>query len=1105
MTGRELLSALRAKGVRLRLDGTELVCDIPAGVLTNDLRAAIARHKADIIQLLDHGTPSSETLIPRISRAINPPMSFAQQRLWYLDQLEPNSAAYNLPAAFRITGTLDLVVLRRAIQALIDRHEALRATLTVSGDQPVQVIAVDQPIEIPIRRLESEGTDDREEAIARAVRSVAAESFDLAAGPLFRARVLIVDEAEHVLILVAHHAVFDGWSLDIFMKELGALYDAFAKGMPSPLPDLRVQYADYSAWERERMNAGALDGELAYWRELLGGRLPVLQMPSYRSRPPTQTFAGSMHRFEVTEQLVDSLASVAAQQGATLFMVLLAAYQTALHRYTGQTDIVVGVPIANRSGADLDGMIGMLTNTLSLRVDLSGNPDFREVLSRVKEVCLNAYANRQIPFERIVEELHPDRDPSRTPVFQTILGFWDGTAEEIRLGDARAVRMAADANVARTDLSLWLTKARSGFRCALEYNTDLFDPETIGDFAESYRSILEAVVGDAAIDVGRLPVLTAGRAHQVTEVWNDTVRDYDLSVGIHGLVQAQVDLTPNAVAVQCAGEEMTYAGLDARSNQLARYLRKLGVGPNVLVGLCVERSIDLLVALLGILKAGGAYLPLDPEYPRERIEFMLNDAQVPLLVTQSALIDRLPAHDGLVRLDADWPTISKEDEGRIGEGSNRERLAYVIYTSGSTGKPKGVKVPHGGVVNFLRSMRERPGLCGDDILMAVTTLSFDIAALELYLPLTVGGRVVIATRDVVSDGRALLSLLRSSNATAMQATPATWRLLIEAGWGGEGMKVLVGGEALPTGLAAELKGRARSVWNLYGPTETTVWSTVWPVEDLESGVLIGRPIANTQVYILNSLLEPVPVGVTGELYIGGEGVTQGYLNRAELTEERFVANPFRGGRLYRSGDLARHRPDGQIECLGRIDNQVKVRGYRIELGEIESVLMEREGVEQAAVGLHEGQEGDQRLVAYVVLDPFEDPTPTELRRHLRSRLPEYMIPHQYLELDELPLTPNGKIDRKALASRSPLGMDSALTVEPPQTRTEKLVAEIWKEVLGTTVVGTHDNFFDLGGHSLLALRVLGRIESETGRHVPPRLLVLQTLRQIAAEIDRPPA
>ncbi len=1101
---------LRKLGMQLKVDSDKLVCDAPKGVLTPELRAELASRKSEFIAFLR----SAETAAANDSQQIktaprdgHPPLSFAQERLWYLNELEPDTATYNLPSAIKLSGKLQIDTLRQALNEIIGRHEILRTRFAVEAERPVQVIEPVVELNLAAVDLSHLPATEKETELRAQLQTAAREPFDLSAGPLVRTVCFRLDESEHVLFFMAHHSVFDGSSTGLLLGELATIYDAFAAGEDSPLADVPVQYADYAIWQRAQLTDGELDRLRTYWRGQLCGDLPILQMPTDHARPPRQSYRGSTESIELPATLAGSLTELGRKDGATLFMVLLAAFNVLLHRYTSQEEFVIGTPINGRNRTEVESAIGFFVNTLALRTDLSGQPSFRELLERVKQTCLGAYSHQELPFERLVQELDIKRDLSRTPLFQTMFAYQDTTNRDIQSKDLTLTAMRVDTEMSRTDFSCWVTQTDTGLSVALEYCTDLFEHSTIVQLMRHYENLLREIVADQERPIGTLPMLSADERERLLLEWNATETPYPEQTRLHELFEAQSVRSPDAVAVICEDRELSYNELNQRANQVAHHLRKTGVETGTLVGICVDRSVEMLVGLLAILKAGGAFVPLDPDFPEERLSYMLADAEIPVLLTRKSLLDNLPSHQAnIVCVDGVQPVLASQSNENLQTTAAADDLAYVIYTSGSTGKPKGVQVPHNCVVNFLTSMRDKPGMTASDRLLAVTTLSFDIATLELFLPLTVGATVVIASRDIASDGARLLDTMQTAGITVMQATPATWQILIDAGWSASlPIKVLCGGEAMLPELAAELRMRSESVWNLYGPTETTIWSTYAQISDPDGPVLIGGPIANTQVYVLDGHMHPVPVGVSGELYIGGVGVTRGYVGQPELTAERFLEDNFAncGGQLYRTGDLARWRSNGSLEHLGRIDSQVKVRGFRIELGEIESVLSEHSTVDRVAVNVWNAAAGDQRLVAYLVISQGDSLDAIGLRKHLSTRLPNYMLPQHYLQLEELPLTPNGKIDRKQLPA--PSGLVECSTREPPVTTAEKLVADIWSNLLGLDQIGRHDNFFDVGGHSLLAVRAVLDLEKSTGTRIELRHILLEDLFQIAQRVQTLPA
>jgi amino acid adenylation domain-containing protein len=1032
--------------------------------------------------------------IPRRNTLESYPLSFAQQRLWFLDQLEPDSSVYNISFAFRLIGALKVSALEKSTDEIKKRHESLRTTFAAVDGQPNQVIEESTHFKLPLVDLSRLQKSDKESEIHRLCTEEAHRPFDLFQGPLLRMVLVKVDQEDHVLLLTIHHIISDGWSMGVFFRELSILYEAFSLGKPSALPELPIQYADYAIWQRQWLQGEVLESQLNYWKKQLDGALSTLELPADRPRPPLQTYKGDRHAFLLPKSLTVELKTLSAKENATLFMTLMAAFQTLLYRYTGQKDISVGSPTANRNRTEIEGLIGFFVNTLVIRVDLSGDPSFRKLLNRVRETALGALTHQDFPFEKLVEELQPDRDLSRSPLFQVMFGLQNVPMNPLQLSGLKVNPLEQKNDTAKFDLTLFLWEVENGIKGSMEYSTELFDGTRISLMAGHYQTILEGIITDPDTPISQLPLLTQQEQHQLLLDWNNTQIDYPKDQCIQELFEDQAEQNTDSIAVVFEQKSVTYRELNRRSNQLAHYLQRLGVGPDVLVGICVKRSIEMVVALLGVLKAGGAYVPLDPLFPTERLALVLEDAQVAVLLTQKDLISILPeTHGTVICLDKDWESVvSQKSEGNPISEVNAEHLAYVIYTSGSTGKPKGVQISHRALVNFLFSMMKEPGLNRQDVLLAVTTLSFDIAMLELLLPLIVGARVVIVSSEEASDGNRLLNRLTDCGATVMQATPATWQLLLAAGWQGDDrLKILCGGEALPRDLATQLLQRSHSLWNMYGPTETTIWSTVNKLDDKEGPVLIGFPIANTQIYILDQHLQPVPVGIRGELHIGGDGLARGYLNRPELSAERFIANPFDdrpGARLYKTGDLAKYLPDGNIEVLGRLDFQVKVRGFRIELGDIETTLGQHPAVQQSVVIVREDIPGDKQLVAYIVSNDHQTIAVNTLRSFLHKKLPSYMVPSLFEMIDALPLTPNGKIDRRALPAPDRNRRETSEALIAPRDALELQLTKTWEKALGVQPIGVSDNFFELGGHSLLAVRLVTQIEKMLGKNLPLAIL-----------------
>ena len=1110
---------LRNADIELQLKDGRLICNAPKGVMSQKLRMDIQSRKAEIITFLNSAQPNGDSrdhanlctvLIPA-----KPPLSFSQQRMWFFARFEPTSVIHNLPTACRISGHLSVDSFQEALNNLVKRHVSIRTTFGWDGENPYQIVATDMSLNLRLTDLSDYPLQDREKELARLLESEATQNFNLMEGPLLRVRLFKLSETEHVFFFMPHHAIWDGFSFDIFYRDIDALYKSALDGEHHNLPDLPVSYINYSVWQKEMLSDHAYKKLIGYWSEKLAGEIPPLELPSDRSRPMLMDYTGDRIDLTPPEYLRKALSHLAHSEGATLYMVILAAFNVLLYRYTGQTDIPIGSPIQGRTIqgrtiTEIENLIGFFVNTIVLRTKIDPNFTFLDFLRQTKETCLGAYEHQDMPFEKIVEELNPVRDLSRTPLFQAMFTYQDSSQRRYKMAELELTKIVVNKRESPTDIHFCLDIYKDKISFGFEYCISIFDQTTIGRFANNFMELLKSIIADPATLIANLLIVAPEEKEIIWAKWNDTSRPYPEHLSLPELFEAQVEKTPDAIAAVFEQETITYRDLNARANQLARRLKGLGVGPERLVGIYVERSLSMLVGLLGIFKAGGAYVPLDPLFPKERLSFMLTDAGVSVLVTQESLADELPRAAGVlaVCLDAGWPEISRESGDNLSEKTRPEHPAYVIYTSGSTGLPKGVEITHRALVNFLCSMRDEPGIAADDVLLAVTTLSFDIAGLELYVPLIAGARVVIASHAVAADGIRLRELLESSKATIMQATPITWRMLLEAGWrGSRGLKILCGGEAFPAELTGPLLERGAEVWNMYGPTETTIWSTVYRIRDKDGPVLIGRPIANTSMYILDDHMIPVPIGVAGELYIGGDGLARGYLNRPELTAERFVTHAFKDNhqeRLYKTGDLARYCHDGDIECLGRADFQVKIRGYRIELEEIEAMLQKHPAVRSAVVAARDAGGGDKRLVAYLICEPAAaQPSAQALREQARTTLPAYMIPSAYVFLDRFPLTPNGKIDRRALpAADAGSQADESELYSPPRNAIEMTIASVWQSLLQVKRVGIYDSFFDLGGHSLLAVQLFARLEKIFHKQLPlATLFEAPTVEKLAAVIE----
>ncbi len=1061
----QFLSDLRALGVTLSVNGDRLTCNAPKNAITPEIKRELAERKTEIITFLRDAqawTAPERNPERKNDLAEELPLSRAQQRVWLLGQLDPGNAVYNINIPLWLTGTLDRHALERALQAVIERHESLRTGFFQRNGLPFAKV-VDAPAWkmdfVDLTHLGAEAEAEAKHLAYNAGRW----PFDLGQPPLFRATLFRVSQQRYLLVMVVQHIVADGWSLGILSYEMTELYGAFVTGRPSPLPQQTLQYRDYVHWEQE-VGKNAADQQIPYWLERLGGDLPILELPQDKPRPPAQTFNGKWIVADIDSEFAERLRKLSRETGTTLFVVLLSAFKALLLRYTGLDDILVGSNTAIRPQQEFASQIGFFVNNVVLRTDLSRDPTFAELLTRVRETTRSAYANQNVPFDQLVETLHPERSLSRTPIVQMMFSLQNVPLPELNLPELKAELAHIDLGVAATDLSVLIWPEGDGYRCDFDFNTDLFDDATIEQLKQHFMRVLEEVIADPARKISTLPLLSDTERNLILEDWNRTEKPSPAYATVPEWFRAQAAATPGAIAVVMGSRSLTYAELDKQSEALARVLRSRGVRREVVVGLYLSRNLEMVVGLLGILKAGGAYLPLDPAFPAQRVQFLLSDAGVPLILTEAGLKATLPpTAAALLTIDEALAESEKAPVSKIEGQPEPTDLAYLIYTSGSTGQPKGTEVPHGALVNLLSSMLREPGLSGDDTLVAVTTLSFDIAALELFGPLICGAKLVLASREQAMDPEALAELLERAKGTVLQATPSTWRMLVESGWMGKSdLRIWCGGEALSPELADGLLTRGRELWNLYGPTETTIWSAAHRVASGENPILIGRPIANTRMYILDAQGQPAPIGVAGELYIAGDGIARGYWKRPDLTAARFVPEPFstRGnGRMYRTGDLARYLRDGKIQLLGRIDQQIKLRGHRIELGEIEAVLERHPEVQQAVVALY-GEGSEQQLVAYV--KQAEQTVANDLRMWLQERIPDYMTPAMFVSLRELPLTPNGKIDRKRLPVPEAAVRERMAATVAPRNRIEQTIADIWSEVLRVDQVGIHDNFFDLG-------------------------------------------
>jgi amino acid adenylation domain-containing protein len=1051
--------------------------------------ALLARRLESLLRERD-GRPAPPLL--RVARQGDLPLSFAQQRLWFLDQLEPGSPQYNIPAALSLRGALAVEALAAALTEIVRRHEALRTVFPAHGGAAVQRVMAPAPLARPLVDLSALPHGRRAAVQEELLRQEARRPFVLSTGPLLRAGLIRLGAEEHTAWLNLHHIAGDGWSLGVLLRELEALYAAAVAGRPSPLPELSVQYGDFAVWQRAWLCDEVLQPELAHWRQVLAGSPAVLDLPVDRPRPAVQSLRGATAPAALAPETLREVERAGRRHGATPFMVLLASFGAVLSRSSGQWDVMVGSPIANRNRLETEGLIGFFVNTLPLRLDLSGEPSFGELLGRVREVSLSAYAHQDVPFEKLVEELSPERDLSAAPLFQVLFVLQNGPLTALALPGLECTARGLETGAAKLDLTLTLEEREGGLSGGLEHSLELFDRSTAERLLGHLWTLLEDALSRPRARLSELSLLSAGERRQILEEWNAAGRAVLPRSCLHELVLEQARATPEALAVRSLSGSSSYRDLVSSSGRLARHLRRLGVGPEVPVGVCLERTPELVVALLGVLEAGGFYVPLDPAYPQERLAFMLEDSGAAVVLTTAGVAETLPSFAGRRVLMEALP----DDAPASAVGVDPDNLAYVVYTSGSTGRPKGVAIRHAAAAALLAWGAERFGVGELRGVLAATSVCFDLSIYELFLPLACGGSMILARNALEL---ATLGEL-AGQVTLVNTVPSAMAELLRQGAVPAGVETVnLAGEPLRRDLADGLYalGTVRRVYNLYGPSEDTTYSTE-EVVSRSGRVTLGRPLPGRRAYVLDLAGMPVPVGVAGELYLGGAGLARGYLNRPELTAERFVPDPFgeAGERLYRTGDLVHRLADGRLDFLGRIDHQVKVRGFRVELGEIEAALVALAGVSEAVVVAREDTPGDQRLVAYVIGDVAAD----ALRQSLRQKLPDYMVPAAFVALAVLPLTPNGKVDRKALPA--PEWQHAAESYLAPRTPVEEVLAGIWAEVLGLERVGAVDHFFHLGGHSLLATRVMSRLHGAFGVEMPLRdLFEAPTLADLAARLE----
>ena len=1080
---------------------------------------SLTNQKRDLLKLLLNKKGinlQTETILPR-PNSEPAPLSFGQEQLWFLSQIQDNTT-YNLPLALQISGSLNISVLEQVITEIVRRHEILRTNFQQIEGKNLQVIRPEINISLQVINLEQITAKQQLQNVERLINQETDKIFNLSEDDLFQSTLYQLNQNSYILLLNMHHIISDGWSIGILLQELSTLYGAYLAGNKSPLPDLQIQYADYAIWQKEKFTSEIREKQLNYWKQQLADIPPLLELPTDKPRPPIQSFRGGIWEFSINSNLSQKIRTLTQQSDATLFMTMLAAFVILLYRCSGQDDILIGSPMAGRNRQEIQSLIGYFVNTVVLRTKLTGNPNFREILNQVRQVATDAHNYQDIPYNQVVEALNPQRNLSYNPVFQILFDLQHSLTDKLQLPGLTLQPFLGEHSTSKFDLSLIIEDRGTELIGAWEYSSDLFTQETISRITENFQTLLNGIVNNPETPINQLPIISAFEQQQILEKWNNTQQDYPESFCIHELFTQQVIKTPDAIAVKFGNQQLTYTQLNQKANQLANYLQNCGVTSEVLVGLYLERSLDILIAILAILKAGGAYLPLDPKYPQTRLTDILNDSQVSIILTQEKLLTSLssplprgetpltPYQGKIILLDTDLTIISQQNIETPISAIKPDNLAYVIYTSGSTGKPKGVMITHQNIVNHATSIIDKYQINSHDRILQFTTFIFDVAAEEIFPAWLSGATLIICPQEMVTNLIEFSQFLAQESLTVVNLPTPYWQEWVleidrKVSQIPDSLRLVITGsdQVLPEKLALWQKlvteKRQNIQWiNAYGLTETTITSTVYqlPVNyqlNTTHSVPIGRPIANTEIYILDQNLQPVPIGIPGELHIGGAGLARGYLNRKQLTNEKFISNPIsssKSSRLYKTGDLARYLPDGNIEFLGRIDYQVKIRGFRIELGEIEAVLAQHPLVKSSAVIVREIQPGNKQLVAYVVTEDHSN-IQQDLRSFLKQNLPDYMLPAFFVRLAELPLTPTGKINRRALSALM-LELNHEIDYILPRNPLEQKLAEIWCQVLGLEKVSVEENFFNLGGHSLATIQIISRIRETLKIDLPLQYL-----------------
>lgn len=1038
------------------------------------------------------------------------PLSSSQARIWFMEELDREITAYNIPLDFKITGDLDLLLLQESIDFLVRRHDSLRTVFPDQDGQPFQRILPDISSRINVVHLEHDPNEKQDEILALHSLNHATRKFDLRKGPLFHFELLVLDNNEYLFLANFHHIVSDATSVGIFFNELQTIYTSLSEGAPVSLPEIPMHYADFAIREKEWITTPEYRRQLDFWKQELEGAPDMLQLPTDRRRPKMQTYRGTEYHFTIGGSLRQRIAELGKRHRTGLFVPLLTAFSTLLSRYASQQDLIIGVPVANRREEDLDQLVGVLINTLPLRLNLTDPLSFSEAIETVKRKFGAAFENQEVPFERLVEELKVKRNTGTSPLFQVLFNYLTGFRKELRMPGVTFRMVHGERRSSQADLTLAVSDEKNELVCTVEYNTDLFEPETIERLAGHYITLLDGAARDESADIREIPILTQAESTLILDAWNDTAMPYPSDQCTHHQFEEQALRTPERIAVADEQVQLTYNELNARANRLAHYLVNRGAGEDTFIAVYLERTANLVISLLAVAKSGATYLPLDPIFPKTRIGMILEDARPVIVLTEHSLLADLPQSITQTVL-VDDPSLFRHEPDQNLPFGNPRKAAYILYTSGSTGKPKGVLVKHHSTVNIVRSLTRLMEVTADDILLSATTFTFDVAEMELYLPLFNGAKLVMATQETASNPDLLKERITGSGATLFLATPVTFKMLVMRGWEGKpDLRVLSGGEGLPKELAAEMLSRCKKVFNGYAPTETTIYSLIHEVgrQDVDGDgyVLLGRPIDNTVLYVLNSKGIPVPAGIPGELYIGGEGVSAGYLNLPELTAARFITDPTGknpGMLFYRTGDLVNYTPSGQVNFLNRLDSQVKIRGFRIELGEVESAIAQFPGIKEQVVIVRASGSGEKMLVAYIIPDQNQKIHIHELTAWMKSRLPEYMVPSAFVLMDEFPLTSTLKVDRNALPEPEMVSSAASSAYVAPATPTEKKLAEIWSSLLNIRKIGIRDDFFEIGGHSMIAVSLVVRIEKELGMRIPlASLFERSTIFHMAEMIDR---